>query len=76
MWICIVSPLNGFGSINLILICGHFLLDNGACMGVVAGVIIIYTGIKKNSVDGLTCCSALPLLFFFKLYKVKKYKKI
>ena len=44
---CVVLPLNGFGSTNLILICGQLLLCiNGARAGVVAGVAIVYMGIE------------------------------
>ena len=46
-WACMVLPLNGFGSANLILICGRLLICiNGACAGVVAGVAVVYTGIE------------------------------
>ena len=42
-----VLPLNGFGSANLILICGRLLICiNGACAGVIAGVAVVYTGIE------------------------------
>ena len=44
---CMVLPLNGFGSTNLILICGWLLICiNGARTGVVAGVAIVYMGIE------------------------------
>ena len=44
---CVVLPLNGFGSTNLILICGRLLLCiNGLHAGVVAGVAVIYMGIQ------------------------------
>ena len=44
---CVVLPLNSFGSANLILICGQFLIwINGARTGVVAGVAVVYTGIE------------------------------
>ena len=40
-------PLNSFGSANLILICGQLLICiNGARMGVVAGVAVVYTGME------------------------------
>ena len=43
----VVLPLNGCGSANLILICGHlFICINGAYTGVVAGVAVVYTGIE------------------------------
>ena len=46
-WACVVLPLNGFGSANLILICGWLqLCINGAHMGVVAGVAVVYMGIE------------------------------
>ena len=42
---CVVLPLNGFGSANLILICSQLLICiNGAHTGVVAGVAVVYTG--------------------------------
>ena len=42
-----VLPLNGFGSANLILICGQLLICiNGACTGVIAGVAVVYMGIE------------------------------
>ena len=69
-----VLLLNGFGSTSLILICGHFLLANGACMGVIAGVIVVYMGIEKNSIYGPACCSAI-VAFFTKLWKINKYIK-
>ena len=44
---CVVLPLNGFSSANLILICGRLLICmNGARAGVVAGVAVVYTGIE------------------------------
>ena len=44
---CMVLPLNGFGSANLIVICGWLLIYiNGARAGVVAGVAVVYTGIE------------------------------
>ena len=46
VWACVVLPVNGLGSVNLILICGRLLLfPNGACTGVIAGVDVVYTGI-------------------------------
>ena len=40
-------PLNGFGSANLILICGRLLMCiNGAHLGVIAGVAVVYTDIE------------------------------
>ena len=42
-----VLPLNGFGFANLILICGQLLLcANGARMGVIGGVAVVYMGIE------------------------------
>ena len=42
-----VFPLNGFGSANLILICGQLLICiNGARAGIIAGVAVVYTGIE------------------------------
>ena len=62
---CVVLLLNGYGSNNLILICGHFLLFiNGAWVGVIACVVVVYTGIKKNSMDGPTCRSATIAFFY------------
>ena len=44
---CVVLPLNGFGSADLVLICGWLLLCiNCACTGVVARVAVVYTGIE------------------------------
>ena len=43
---CAVLPLNGFGSANLILICGWLMPLNGARVGVVAGVAVVYTGME------------------------------
>ena len=44
---CMVLPVNGFGSTSLILICGQLLLfANGARMGVIDGVAVVYTGIE------------------------------
>ena len=43
---CAVLPLNGFGSANLILICGRLTPWNGARAGVVAGAAVVYTGIE------------------------------
>ena len=46
-WACVVLRLSGFGSANLIFICGQLLLcANGACEGVVARVSVVYTGIE------------------------------
>ena len=48
-----VLLLNGFGSTNLILIFGYFLLfANRACMGIITGIVVVYMGIEKNSMDG------------------------
>ena len=42
-----VLPLNCFGSANLILIYGRLLICiNGARAGVIAGVVVVYTGIE------------------------------
>ena len=41
-----VLPLNGFGSANLILICGLLLFANGACIGAIAGIAVFYTGME------------------------------
>ena len=44
---CVVLPLNGFGSASLILICGWLLLcANGAHVGAIAGVAVVYTDIE------------------------------
>ena len=44
-----VFPLNSLSSINLILICGQFLLfANRACTGIIAGVVVVYLGIEKK----------------------------
>ena len=50
-----ILPLNGFGSTNLIVICSQFLLANEAHTGVIAGVVVVYMGIEKNSMDGPKC---------------------
>ena len=42
---CMVLPVNGFSSAYSILICSWLLLfTNGACMGVIAGIAVVYTG--------------------------------
>ena len=65
-----VLLLNGFGSANLIQICGWFLFfANGACTGVIAGVIVIYMVIEKNSEDGSACCSAIFAFFLLSFGK-------
>ena len=47
VWACVVLPLNGFVSANLIIICGRLLLCiNGALAGVIPGVAVVYTGIE------------------------------
>ena len=66
-------PLNGFGSNNLILICYWFLFANGAHTGIMAGVVIVYTGMKKNSMNGPACYSAIIASSFTKLWKNNKY---
>ena len=44
---CMLLPLTGFGSASLILICSWLLLcANGARMGVISGVAVVYTGIE------------------------------
>ena len=59
-----VLLLNSFVSINLILVCGHFLLfANRAYVDAIAGVSVVYTGIEKNSVDGPAYCSAIIAFF-------------
>ena len=76
VWACMVLPLNGFGSINLILICSQFLLfAYGACVAGISGVVVIYSGIEKNSMDSLACYSAIVISFllgFRILVNVKK----
>ena len=62
-----VLPLNDFSSANLILIYGWFLLfSNKACVGIISGVVAVYMGMKKSSMDGLEYCSAI-IAFFFNL---------
>ena len=47
MWACVVLPENGFGSTSLILTCGQLLLfANGAYVGIIAGVAVIYTAME------------------------------
>ena len=42
-----VLLVNGFGSANLILICGWLLLfTNGAHVGIIAGVAVVYIGME------------------------------
>ena len=67
MQACVVLPLNSFGSTNLILIYGQFLLANGTCMGIIAGIVVVYMGIEKSSMDGPALCSAIVLSLFTKL---------
>ena len=44
---CVVLPLNGFSSANLILIfCRWLICIYGAHAGVIAGVAVVYTGIE------------------------------
>ena len=44
---CMVLPLNGFGSANLILVSSWLLLCiNGAGVSVIAGVAAVYMGIE------------------------------
>ena len=44
---CMVLPLNGFGSTYLIFICSQLLIFiNGARIGVIAGVAVVYMGIE------------------------------
>ena len=59
-----VLPLNGFGFANLILIYGQFLLfANEAHVGIIAGVVVVYIGIEKNSIDGPAYCFAIIAFF-------------
>ena len=64
MQACVVLPLNGSGSTNFILICGQLLFSNDAYVGVVAGIVVVYTGIEKNSVDGPAYCSTIIAFFY------------
>ena len=65
MQACMVFLLNGFGSTNLMLICSQFLLfANGACMGIFAGIVVVYTGIEKNSMDDPAPCSTIVAFFY------------
>ena len=74
---CVVLPLNGFGSTSLILICGQLLFANGACMGIIVGVIVVvYMGMEKSSVDDLAYCSAIIASYSTKLKITNKYKRI
>ena len=71
-----VLPLNGFGSANLILICGWFLLfTSGAHIGIVAGIVTVYTGIEENSVDGPTHCSVIFVFFLLSYRNLINIKK-
>ena len=66
---CMVLPLNGFGSINLRLIYSWLLsFANGACMGVVAGM-VVYMGMEKSSIDGPAYCSAIFAFFLLSFGK-------
>ena len=70
MWVCVVLPLKGFGAANLLQICSWFLLfANGARTGIIAGVVVIYMAIKKNSINGLAYCSAIMAYFLLKFKK-------
>ena len=74
---CVVLLLNGFGFACLILICGQLLFANGACMGIVVGVIVVvYMGMEKNSMDDLAYCSTIIASYFTKLKITNKYKRI
>ena len=64
---CMVLSLNKLSPTNLILICSQFLLANGECMGIIAGIVVIYTGIKKNSMDSPEFCSAIIVSFITKI---------
>ena len=47
MQACMVLPVNGFSSANLIFISGQLLLlANYASAGIVAGIAVVYTGIE------------------------------
>ena len=56
---------------NACSIAHQFLLANGASMGVCAGIVVIYMGIEKNSVDGPACCSAIVASFLLSFRKLK-----
>ena len=74
-WACIVLPLNGFGSTNLILICFQFLLfANKVRLGAVADIVVVYTCIEKNYMDGPECYSAIAA-FFLLSFRNKMKKK-
>ena len=62
---CVVLPVNGFGSDNLILICSWLLLfANGAYTGVIASIAVIYTGIEQNPMDSPACYS-VNIAFYY-----------
>ena len=64
-WACVVLPFNGFGSANLIFICGQLLICiNSAHAGVVAGVAVVYTGVEYKRMEGPACCSVIIAFFF------------
>ena len=55
------------------------LFANGTYTGIISGVVVIFMGIEKNSMDGPACCSAIVasfLLSFRNLINVKKYLMI
>ena len=73
---CVVLPLNGFGSTNLILIFGQLLFAFEACTGVIAGLIVICKGREKNSMDGPACCSTIVFFFLLSFKKLINIRNI
>ena len=70
-----VLPLNGFSFTNLMLVCRQLLFANGAHIGVIAGIIVVYMGIKKNSMDGPAYCSDIVTSFLLSFRKKNIQKK-
>ena len=52
------------------------LLVNGACMGIIAGNIVIYTGIYKKLYRWSSTLFCHHCLYFTKLQKITKLKKM
>ena len=71
-----VLLLNSSGSANLILICSQLLFANGACMGVIASVVVIYMGMEKNSIDDPIYYFSIITLFVLSFKIIKKYINI
>ena len=71
MWACMVLPVNGFCSTNLIFICSWLLLfANGGCIGVIAGIAVVYMGMNLNPMDGPVHCSVIIAFYLLSFRKL------